>query len=174
MKKKYLAILMATLMTATMLSSIAMAEEETPPDDVEIPDSLPEEPLNAIKDDHPESGRGYPDLIVTNLGRQYHSSNETWEVWYRLYNNGDADIVDEDFTDKAWIYASGHWNGIAASEIDHTDFDLAEDTYSSYFNYYFTPVSGWHVLSQWTDIDDDVDEGNYENNNNYDRLWLWW
>jgi hypothetical protein len=177
MKRKIIAILLATLMSATMFASIGIADmvveiPEDAPKDVDVPTTFPEEVMVLIKDKPSGSKSSLPDLEVANLGRSREGDNY-YEVWYRLYNTGEADLVDADFTDKAYLYNSGRWNAIAASEIDHTDFDLDEETYSAYFNWYFYPPTGWKTLSQWTDIDEEIEEMN-ENNNYQSMLWYWY
>ena len=182
MEKKLVATLLATFMYATMFASIGVAEIDrelldNDIDDVGIYNTPLINSIIKVKDEHIKSGRSLPDLdivdlTITRVGDNY------YEICYRLYNAGEADIVNADFTDKAWIYYEGSWVAIENSEINHIDFDLDEDEYSGWFCFYFYPTTGLHSFSLWTDIYNDVSEiiedDDIPTNNKENRLWYWY
>ncbi len=112
-----------------------------------------------------------PDLAVTSLTRT-RNGPLNYTIYYVLRNCGDADLVGATFTDAGYQYEDGDWNQIAQSIITHTNYSLAEDTYSGTFSYTFYPRSGVHAYSQWTDIYNNVEE-KIESNNNYITKYLW-
>ena len=119
----------------------------------------------------PAASAADPDLRVSDLYRGYIGTPRYWQVCYILYNAGSEDIENASFTDAAWYYW-GVWYKIATSEIRHTNFYLEAHSYSNAFcwNWYAPP--GWHWISQWTDIYEEIPDQNYDNNYKA-KYWNW-
>ena len=112
-----------------------------------------------------------PDLRVSDLWRGYIGPTRYWQVGYTLYNAGQGNIVNAEFSDAGYYYW-GAWYKISASEQRHYSFNLESQHYSDDFFYNWYAPPGIHLLSQWTDIYQEVSDSNYDNNYK-SVLWNW-
>jgi len=158
MKKKYLAILLATLMSATIFAGLATVSADEIPEGVEVPDTLPIEPLIDVKDENLKSRESLPDLEVSHFQIDDKLGTLHYRMKYKLYNCGDADIVYAQFTDFAWYYHSYQWREIGTSETFHSSITILAEQYSNWFYWEWYPPQGLKFVSQWTDINGDIEE----------------
>jgi len=176
MKKKVLAVLLATLMSATMFASIGVADidVEIPkdaPDDVEIPNELPLKPMIKINDDKQDSKSDKPDLWIPSKPDTTSAGNNFWYVDYSLRNIGSTDITNDDWYDSFWLYEGGHWNEV--DNITITGETILEDrTKDMPDDFYFQASPGYRAGCAWADAANDIDEE--KENNNEKTFFQWW
>lgn len=165
MTKKIVAILLATLMSATMFASIGVADidveiPEDAPEDMEIPDVLPNQQMINIDDKESKSRRNV-NLDMSNFGMSNTGGDYTY-VHYRVYNTGTDDIT-ETFYDYSYLKYSGSWHKYPGTDKTVNGLDSGEYYYHSYTVDF---PQGWYWFCADSDTYDDVDD-EYDETDNY-------
>ena len=167
MKKKIFAILMAMLMSATMLASIATvtAEEENEGQETGEWETVYQMDLGDTK--APEGSKTLPDLQVYRIQKRFVWVNY-YQVRYWLYNTLEFTGT---FSDRCWV------DSYKICDVLHNDELMWEGVNGPYYSSTFvSPGVGIHLLTVYTDFKQgdpggDITESNEGNNEG--TKWVW-
>jgi len=172
MRKKFLAILLSTLLSATFFGSITALADEIPEDW-----EAPYLPVNVDDTDGSTPPQGDWDLYMDDYYLyRVEGQGLWWHIYYRIWNYGEDDLHYVPFWDGAWLWLGSQWDKITDSVIEHSSNYFLGAGGHAEFDYAFEAPQGWHPFSQWTDAGDDVDEsgpGAEDNNDCLKALWTW-
>ena len=177
MNKKIVAILMVTLMSATMFAGMATVSAtrviipDDAPKEIEVPDKLPIESILYIDDAGEQSRSGHWDLYLDSMSHEYKSGHE-YEISYTFWQYGQDDLYGySDWCDESWIRLNGNW--VLFHTIDHDKYDRFESHEDYDVSYNDNVDQGYHWFHHYLDADNDIPESgtNPEDNNDLLRLW---
>lgn len=169
MKKKYLAILMATMMTATILFSVPATISEEEEQEVGEWEKIYQMDINSIEESK-DSKDTYPDLQVYSIWKQHYILGNNWKIKYYIYCTKEFTGT---FTDEVWLDDDVDWWFI--DDITHNDELMWRGINGPYYTKVFpAPYKGWFDMNVFLDIDDDITESNEGNNHDYATAYFWW